>query len=55
MLVIPSTKHIASKMLDFPEPLSPVMALNEESQSDIVVRSGYDLKPAENECEGYNH
>lgn len=45
MLVIPSTKHIASKMLDFPEPFRPVIALNEGSHPVIVVLSGYDLKP----------
>lgn len=45
MFVIPKTKHIASRMLDLPEPLRPVMALNEGSQPVIWVRTGYDLKP----------
>ena len=45
MFVIPSTKHIASRILDFPDPLRPVMALNEESHPVICVRTGYDLKP----------
>ena len=45
MLVIPRTKHIASRMLDLPEPFNPVMALNEASQPVICVRTGYDLKP----------
>jgi hypothetical protein len=45
MLVIPRTKHIASRMLDFPEPLRPVMALKEESHPVIWVRTGYDLNP----------
>lgn len=40
ILVIPRTKHIASKILDLPEPLRPVIALNEESQPVIVVRTG---------------
>jgi len=35
MLVIPRTKHIASRMLDLPEPLRPVMALKEGSQPVI--------------------
>lgn len=45
MFVIPRTKHIASRMLDLPEPFKPVMALNEASQPVIWVRTGYDLKP----------
>ena len=61
MFVIPSTKHIASRMFDFPEPFKPVIALNDSSKPDIgpvnftsgivlflpemVVRTGYDLKP----------
>lgn len=31
MLVIPSTKQIASKIFDFPEPFNPVIALNDGS------------------------
>lgn len=31
MFVIPSTKHIASRILDFPEPLRPVIALKDSS------------------------
>lgn len=34
MLVIPRTKHIASRMFDFPEPFRPVMALNDSSKPD---------------------
>ena len=48
MLVIPKTKHIASKMFDLPDPLRPVIALNDASQPVIVVRTGYDLKPRKN-------
>lgn len=40
MFVIPKTKHIASKMFDFPEPFSPVMALKEGSHPVICVRTG---------------
>lgn len=47
MSVSPSTKQMASRMLDLPEPLRPVMALNEESHPVICVRTGYDLKPFE--------
>ena len=46
ILVMPSTKQIASRMFDFPDPLRPVMALNEVSQPVICVRTGYDLKPS---------
>lgn len=46
MFVIPSTKHIASRILDLPEPLRPVMALNDASHPVMVVRTGYDLNPA---------
>lgn len=46
MFVIPSTKQIASRMFDFPEPLRPVMALNDGSHPVICVLTGYDLKPA---------
>ena len=45
MLVIPKTKHIASRMLDLPDPLRPVMALKEGSHPVIWVLTGYDLKP----------
>lgn len=45
MFVIPRTKHIASSMLDLPDPLRPVIALKELSQPVICVRTGYDLKP----------
>lgn len=31
-LVIPSRKHMASRMLDLPEPFRPVMALNSRSK-----------------------
>ena len=40
MFVRPRTKHIASRMFDFPEPLRPVIALNEGSQPVIVVLTG---------------
>jgi hypothetical protein len=43
--VIPRTKHIASRMLDLPEPFNPVIALKEGSHPVICVRTGYDLKP----------
>lgn len=33
----PKTNKIASKMFDFPLPLSPVMALNFESNPEITV------------------
>ena len=62
MFVIPRTKQMASRILDFPEPFSPVMALKDSSKPGrissatskrvalslpvIVVRTGYDLKPA---------
>jgi len=36
MLVIPSTKQIASRILDFPEPFNPVMALNDSSKPGCV-------------------
>lgn len=31
MFVIPNTKHIASRMLDFPLPFRPVIELNDSS------------------------
>ena len=37
-LVMPSTKHMESKMLDFPLPFRPVMALNLGSKLGIVTR-----------------
>lgn len=37
-LSIPSTKQMASKMFDLPEPFKPVMALNLGSQAGITVR-----------------
>lgn len=40
IFVIPSTKQIASRILDFPEPFSPVMALNDGSHPVIWVRTG---------------
>jgi hypothetical protein len=36
---------MASRILDLPEPLRPVIALNDESHPVIVVRTGYDLNP----------
>lgn len=38
MLVIPRTKHIASKMFDFPLPLSPVIELKLSSLQDESAR-----------------
>ena len=35
---MPSTKQMESKMLDFPEPFRPVMALNCVSKPDTTVR-----------------
>ena len=43
---MPSTKQIASRMLDLPLPLRPVMALNSGSNPEISVRVAYDLKPS---------
>ncbi|KAH3670796.1 hypothetical protein OGAPHI_001312 [Ogataea philodendri] len=37
MLEIPRTKQIASKILDFPDPFKPVIALNWGSQDEITV------------------
>ena len=34
MLVIPKTKHIASSILDFPDPLRPVIALKDSSKPE---------------------
>ena len=36
---------MASRMLDLPEPLRPVMELKLSSHPDITVRTAYDLKP----------
>eukprot|EP01046_Picozoa_sp_COSAG06_P091265 COSAG06_NODE_37550_length_434_cov_0.570149_1_plen_54_part_10 len=33
-------------MFDFPDPFSPVMALNSGSKPETVVRTAYDLKPS---------
>ena len=44
--VIPSTKHMASRMLLFPEPFKPVMALNRGSNAGTTVRCAYDLNPS---------
>ena len=58
--MIPSTKQIASRIFDFPEPFNPVIALKDSSNPGMsaslqhielvslpvmVVRTGYDLKP----------
>lgn len=43
---MPSTKQMESRMLDLPEPLSPVMALKEGSKPETTVRVAYDLKPS---------
>lgn len=37
---------MASRIFDFPEPLSPVMALNWGSQPLTTVRTAYDLNPS---------
>jgi hypothetical protein len=39
MFVIPSTKQIASRIFDFPEPFNPVMALKDSSNPGIVSSS----------------
>ena len=36
--MMPSTKQMPSRMLDFPDPFSPVMALNCGSKLDTTVR-----------------
>ena len=46
MLVIPKTKHIASRIFDFPLPLRPVIELKLSSHPLITVRIAYDLKPS---------
>jgi len=46
MLVIPRTKHIASRIFDFPLPLRPVIELKLSSQPLMTVRTAYDLKPS---------
>lgn len=45
-LVIPSTKQMESRILDFPVPFKPVMALNLGSKFGIVTRVAYDLNPS---------
>mmetsp|Transcript_20953 Transcript_20953/g.54507 ORF Transcript_20953/g.54507 Transcript_20953/m.54507 type:complete len:242 (-) Transcript_20953:99-824(-) len=45
-LVMPSTKQIASRMFDLPDPFKPVMALNMGSNCVTCVRLAYDLKPS---------
>jgi hypothetical protein len=61
ILVIPRTKQIASRILDFPLPLRPVIELKLSSldtvsralheliigthHPEITVRTAYDLKP----------
>ena len=49
-LDIPRRKLIASKILDFPLPFAPVMAVNVLSNPDITVLSAYDLKPCKMIC-----
>jgi len=46
MFVIPNTKHIESRIFDFPDPLRPVIELKLSSQPLITVRTAYDLKPS---------
>ena len=46
MLVIPRTKHIASRIFDLPLPLRPVMELKLSSHPLMTVRTAYDLKPS---------
>ena len=46
MLVMPRTKHIASRIFDFPLPLRPVMELKLSSHPLMTVRTAYDLKPS---------
>ena len=46
MLVIPRTKHIASRIFDLPDPLRPVMELKLSSHPVMTVRTAYDLKPS---------
>ncbi|MDB9925088.1 hypothetical protein OAD67_02380 [bacterium] len=36
--VIPSTKQMESRILDFPEPFNPVMALKSGSKEGTTVR-----------------
>ena len=43
---MPSTKQMASRMLDLPDPLSPVIALKRGSNPGTVTREAYDLKPS---------
>lgn len=46
MFVIPKTKHIESRIFDFPLPLRPVMELKVSSHPEMTVRTAYDLKPS---------
>ena len=46
MFVIPSTKHIESKIFDLPEPFRPVIELKLSSQPLMTVLTAYDLKPS---------
>lgn len=43
---MPNTKHIESRILDFPLPFKPVIALNDGSKPLMTVRLPYDLKPS---------
>lgn len=45
-MVMPSTKQMASRMLDLPDPLSPVIALKRGSKPGTTTRDAYDLKPS---------
>jgi hypothetical protein len=53
MFVIPNTKHIASKIFDFPDPFSPVIELNVSSlhgmSCDRVAGGEGVNKPARND------
>lgn len=44
--LMPITKQIASRMLDFPLPFNPVIALKPGSKFDSVTLCAYDLKPS---------
>ena len=43
---MPRRKQIESRMLLFPLPFKPVMALNSRSHPEMTVRVAYDLKPS---------
>lgn len=53
MFVMPSTKHIASRMFDFPEPFNPVIELKVSSLHAVscgrVARGEGVNKPARND------